>query len=253
MRAACLIRSQPFYRADAFQRGLRACGYQVQGAPAHDPKSGDVLVIWNRYGGNEAIATRYEQAGAVVLVAENGYLGREWNGAAWYALARNHHNGGGAWYIGGEDRWAKHGTALKPWRTDGEHVLVLPQRGIGPQGVAMPKDWSARIHGRLRTERPIRVRPHPGEGAAYPLEHDLRDAWCVVTWGSGAAIKAAVAGVPVFYDFPRWIGAGLGKPFAGDVEDCAYPDRERALGHVIWGQWRLDEIEAGVPFRVLLQ
>ena len=32
----------------------------------------------------------------------------------------------------------------------------------------------------------------------------------MATWGSGAALKALMLGVPVFYDFPKWIGAPAG-------------------------------------------
>lgn len=248
MRATCLIRQQPGYRADAFARGLQAAGYQVTTRLPSDVRPDDVLVIWNRYSTNHEHATRYEKAGATVLVAENGYLGREWNGDYWYAIAKSQHNGAG--------EWPRIDRPLNinphPWRASGEHVLVLPQRGIGPPGVAMPSGWVKDVLRRLDTSRPVKVRQHPGEHPAPPLERDLANAWCVVTWGSGAALKSALHGIPVFYDFPRWIGAPLGKRFDGGVAHCEYPDRHKAFESIAGAMWRLEEIESGEPFRRLL-
>ena len=86
---------------------------------------------------------------------------------------------------------------------------MLPQRGIGPPGVAMPAGWPEKTVARLRTmtKRKVVVRAHPGNNATQrPLERDLEGCWCVVTWASGGALKAICAGVPVFYDPARWIG-----------------------------------------------
>ena len=95
---------------------------------------------------------------------------------------------------------------LSPWRQDGGHILLLPQRGIGPPGVAQPRDWLSDIQRRLG-KRKIHVRKHPGtDKTAKPLQEDLQDARCAIVWGSGAGLKALCAGVPVFYDFPKWIG-----------------------------------------------
>ena len=35
------------------------------------------------------------------------------------------------WWIGGSGRWKDQGIRLRPWREDGEHILLLPQRGFG--------------------------------------------------------------------------------------------------------------------------
>ena len=87
----------------------------------------------------------------------------------------------------------------------GEEILVLPQRGFGPQEVAMPEGWVDTTVAAIKrkTSRPVRVRKHPGNHPPeIPIEHDLDNVWAVVTWGSSAAIKALAAGVPVFYCFP---------------------------------------------------
>jgi hypothetical protein len=265
MKAVCRIREAPHYRRDAFQTGLRITGFKlVPDLPA--PQPGDLLVIWNRYGYEEQLALTFEGAGATVIVAENGYLGHHEDayakpytsaGDQLYALALGHHNGAGQWWIGAPGRWREQGIEVQPWRCAGEHVLVLPQRGIGPEGIGMPSAWIDKTCQRLRkvTERSIRVRSHPGNlPATKPLLDDLRDAWAVVTWGSGAAIKALVAGVPAFADFKRWIG----RPGARfDLEQIEMPlrhdgARELMLDRLAWAQWTVSEIATGAPFRKLL-
>ena len=205
--AACLIPRTVYYRSAAFISGLEKLGYRVTDKAKSDPQVNDALVIWNRHR-DIGPARIYERAGAPIIVAENGYIGRDEEGRQFYALARSHHNGAGEWYVGEEDRWAKTGVRLRRWRADGDFILVLPQRGIGPEGVAMPRQWPIEIVRRLKgvTRRPIKMRPHPGKEKSDPSP-DFAGCWAAVTWGSGAAIKAIVAGIPVFHELERWIGA----------------------------------------------
>lgn len=253
MRAYLTIRDQPAYRRDAFEAGLRAVGFELSNVIPRQPAVDDVLVIWNRYAGHDETAKRFERAGARVLVVENGYLGREWRGDYWYAISQNRHNGAGQWPQGGPERWDSWGVDLAPWREKGEHVLILLQRGIGVPPVAQPADWERRVRGMLATNRPVRLRGHPGEKRPHDtLYDDLRGAWCAITWGSGAALKALAAGVPVFYGFDQWIGADAARAFTGDVSEPFTGDRLPMFRRLAWAMWRLDEIERGLPFRELL-
>lgn len=255
--ATILFRPERHYRREAFAAGLRAAGFASSFEAAASPGRGDVLVLWNRFARSEPIARRYERAGARVLVAENGYAGLDAEGGLLFALAGGHHNGAGSWpYIPG--RAAAQNLTLAPWRSAGEHVLVLLQRGIGEAGVAMPRPWAAEIGSWLarQTKRPVRVRMHPGRvkgSIAVPLEQDLANAWCCVTWGSGAAIKAMLAGVPVLYAFDRWIGAsGAGRLGLDDIDAPRMPERGPLLDALGSAQWSLAEIASGEAFGTLL-
>lgn len=268
-RAVCMVRDAPHYRRDAICAGLRAAGFQVTSSILR-PVPGDCVVVWNRYGPYDAEAKKFEAAGAAVIVVENGYLGHHEDeyrklftpdGDQIYAMALWHHNGGGNWWVGAPGRWREQGIHVKPWRTDGKHVLVLPQRGIGPPGVAMPNGWENRALTRLKkmTQRPVRVRSHPGNSPTQkPLEDDLRGAWCVVLWASGGGLKAICAGVSVFYDFPKWIGAPASWPFSDDNLDVVEAPfmydkaREEMLDRLAWAQWTVPEIATGEPFRKLM-
>lgn len=255
--AFCLIRPAPAYRRDSFAAGLEAAGYQVHFHAPTRWQAGDTLVIWNRYAQNHQLALRMERAGGQVLIAENGYLGREWRGQHWYALSRNWHNGAGSWAPGDGSRWSSWGVDLANWRERGEHILVLLQRGIGVAPVAQPGDWERKLRAILphRTDRPIIWRGHPGERHPHStLYRDLVNAHAVITWASGGALKALVAGVPVFYGLPQWIGAPAGAPFGADLEAPRMGDCRRAMfERLAWAMWNTEELAEGEPFRCLLR
>lgn len=252
-RALCMIRPLPHYRRDAFEAGLRATGYKLVPALS-DPKPDDLLVIWNRQGSNQTLAKQFTAAGAKVLVAENGYMGKRWIDREWFAISRDHHNGAGRWPAGGPERWDNWGVELKPWRESGTEVVLLPQRGIGEPGVAMPLNWTKDTLAVLAT-RFARVRQHPGDKEGVPLETDLRNASSVVTWASGAAIKAIAMGIPCFYSFPKWIGAPAARPLAdyrnGPLRDDAA--RLAMFRRLAWAMWTLEEIQSGVAIGALTE
>ncbi len=274
-RAYCLIRQQPQYRHEAFERGLARAGYQVlHGHPNAAVAPGDVLLIWNRYGDIEGIADRFEAQGGTCIVAENGYIAPGGGtpkhdvragvtGKTMFALALDRHNGGGRWFIGGPERWAGLGIELQPWRTKGEHILVCPNRSFGTRGNIMPLDWAEQVTQELRklTDRPIRVRPHPGNHhAGVPLEKDFKDCWAVVIWSSSVGVHALVAGIPVICKAGWWVcedavwpryDAGWLDKVSGGFLASMNRRRRMALWSMAWAQWSLEEIESGEPFALL--
>ena len=249
-RACLLIRPDVRARWQAFQAGLAQCGFTIQ-TEVSVPNESDVLVLWNRHR-YSGIARQFEAVGARVIVAENGWLNAT-NGDKRIALQLGHHNGAGTWYEGPEDRWTPLGIDLKPWRSDGNHVLVLAQRGIGEPGVAQPRGWEESIASELRsrTNRQVIIRKHPGNHEP-PLEPDWTRCWAAVTWASGAGIKALIAGVPVYYGLDKWIGAPAALPVWAGIETPFLGDRLPMLQRLAYAQWSLPEISTGEPFARLL-
>lgn len=266
-RAYIEIRHAPHYRRDAFVAGLRVAGFLVQESlPTQPPAPDDVLVIWNRYSDKEVAADKWEKQGGQVLVAENGYCGRDAQGRQHYALALHGHNGSGQWYEGGPERWDALGIALQPWRERGETVLVCPNRNFGMRGLAMPYGWEKDIVARLRkrTSRPIRVRPHPnGSAPSRPLADDLNDAHCVVIWSSSCGVHALIAGVPVVAESPWWICKSAALDDLKYIDSLNGPGpwenmgaivtRRQALQRLAWAQWTIEEIADGTAFSHLLR
>lgn len=253
-RALNLLRASLHYRREAFDAGLRTAGFDV--VPVlENPGPGDLLLIWNRYGGYHDEACRFEACGGRVLVTENGYLGKTWRDGEWFALAEGHHSGAGTWRDHGPDRWDGWNVDLAPFRRSGHETVILGQRGIGEPGVRSPSNWAEAVLSLCDRSR-YRIRQHPGTGAAKPIAEDLADARAVCTWSSGAALQALLLGIPVWYSFPNWIGARAGArwPQTGNTE--ANRDDESRLHmfrRLAWSMWTLDEIRTGEPIRCALE
>jgi hypothetical protein len=260
MHACLLVRDLPPYRRGAFEAGLKAIGYEVDSRIR--PERDNILVTWNRYSMFDAVARDYERRGGRVLVAENGYLGREWNDKFWYAIGREQHNTMSDFQFGDPLRVDEIGIKCAPWREGGDEIVILETRNIGPESVKEPLGWSRHIFLKLSEscELPVRIRKHPGERKnAIPLEQDLRKARAVVTWGSGGAIKALTWGIPVFYGYDRWIGGEAGHFITlqsiakSKVHIPRYGEREKTMRRVAWAMWNTEEIERGACFTWLLR
>jgi hypothetical protein len=258
MHACLLVRDLPPYRRGSFEAGLKAIGYDVDSRIR--PDRDNILVIWNRYSMFDSVASDYEKRGGRVLVAENGYLGREWNGKYWYAIGRGQHNTMSDSQFGDPTRAQEIGITCAPMRHGGSEIVILETRNIGTDHVREPLGWSRRMLLSISevSEYPVRIRKHPGEKKATPLDQDLRNARAVVTWGSGGAIKALTWGIPVFHGYAKWIGAEasvfIDSKRADFVNTLERIDtRPQAMRRVAWAMWNTEEIQRGACFTWLLR
>lgn len=225
-------------RARIFKQGLERLGYSVSFDRPLSINDGDIYCTWNRIHHGHVIAQEFERLGLPVLVCENATWGNEFCGERWYTLALDYHNVAGKFPFLGNERWDSLNVELEAFREEGETVL-LPSRGIGPSVHRMPSNWVQW----MREKYPhARVRAHPGQRQAVDLRDDLRKCGHVVTWGSGAAVKALMWGCKVESHMPAWIGACDNKE----------EDRLRCMRHLAWGQARLAEIGSGEAFERLL-
>lgn len=222
---------------DAVVAGLKRCGYEVKQGVSLSPTAVDIFVTWNRIGLGHTVAQKFEAADRPVVVMENASWGNDFGGGSWLTVARGFHNTAACFPIGWPERWDALGVELASWRTAGETV-ILPQRGIGPSEVAMPHGWGERA----RRKYGGRIRAHPGQHHAKPLADDLARCGRVVTWGSGAAIKALMMGIPVTSEMPRWIGE----------QNNTDSGRLAMFRRLAWANWTLNEIETGEPFARML-
>lgn len=224
-------------RAETYIKGLRRLGYDViPGIPTQfNPK--DIFVTWNRVSLADRMAKSMINAGNSVIVTENATWGNEFAGRRWYHMAKEYHNTADKVPVGDNDRFDSLGIRLEPFRTSGETV-ILPQRGIGSHPVAMPKTWLRMV----KNKHPGRVRKHPGMRPGISLQDDLANCGKVVTWGSGAAVKALIWGIPVVSYMPNWIGA----------QDNTEAGRLAMLRRLAWAQVTMKEIESGEAFARLI-
>ena len=231
---------------DVWREGLDAAGYRVKTTISKPPARGDVLLVWNRYGNFDCQAQQFERAGATVLVAENGYYGRDENDRRLYAVSLSQHHHGGALPDASRMTWP-----LSPPKRGGKVILVCEQRGIGSPLMRSPPEWAEKTAQKLRMlGHKTRIRRHPGkEEPAIPLVDDLADARLCAVWSSACGVEALVNGVEVVYDAPRWI-AQRSATYMTDflASGQLNPASSAGLINAASNQWRIDEIKSGLPF-----
>lgn len=161
------------------------------------------------------------------------------------------HNGQGQ---SSGERFRALALQIKPWRSDGEHIVVCPQSDAFMRDIAgLKTNW---LSDAVRTmalfsNRRFKVRNWDRNKSILmaTLAEDLKNAWILVTYSSAAAINALLAGIP--------ISAADGAAYLMGVnikhiEEPIYPeDRERFFGVLADNQWTLDEFRDGTAWRML--
>ena len=154
---------------------------------------------------------------------------------------------------------------IVPYRTTGSHVVVCPPTGA--------IEWFFDAHQWLdatvetlkqQTDREITVRDKPMNPQVTtvkgftqlngfdkhkdqpPLEEDLKNAWCVVTFNSMVAVKAITMGIPVICG-PECAAYPVANTI-DDVENLQRPDREPWLWHLAHQQFTLEEMASGYAY-----
>lgn len=166
------------------------------------------------------------------------------------------------------------GVVPKPWRSQGMHVLMCLQRdgGWSMHGRSVV-DWivSTVIELRQHTDRPIRLRPHPGDRAAetyvadvirklgrHGIDHvtassvsqslvaDLENCWAVVNHNSSPAVAAAIEGIPVFVTDPGQSQAReVANRSLNHIEQPRMYDRDAWLHRLAQFHWSHAEVRSG--------
>ena len=162
-----------------------------------------------------------------------------------------------------------HGVNARPWRTQGNHILILCQR---PHGWNMfgnnQQAWLDSVIARIRqhSSRPIRIRMHPGDGTrnqqiatikqrhgntveiswAANIREDLENCWAAVGYNSTPNVVAAIEGVPVFLEDPvhSW-AKDVAFTNIADIENPPLPERSKWLEQIANIHWSNDEVRAG--------
>lgn len=167
---------------------------------------------------------------------------------------------------------------LQPWRQQGDHVVVSLQRdgGWSMNGMRV-EDWCTDTVIKLRalTDRPIRIRAHPGDkksnryvarithslhkrgirqyfisDAGVTLRQDLDNAWALVNHNSSPAVAAAVMGVPVFStDIHRSQAREVSHSGLAQIESPDFPDRTRWLHRLAQSHWSHEDLALGHCWR----
>ena len=273
-----------------FAEGARACGDQAQVHEAITLEPCDVAVMlgWVHEDGKRAPHLAFRQAildqqrrsgGRVVIADSNLFLYRDTTNPLHYLR----YSFDGIFPTSGEycdqspdpDRWQAVqrdlGIVLRPWRTHGDHILLCLQRqgGWSMRGRSV-LDWAADTIVELRqhTDRPIRVRTHPGDkqaqtyiGSFQPvgplrgvslsspgtdLMTDLHNCWAVVNHNSSPAVAAAIEGIPIFVTDPAQSQArDVANTDLGRIEMPDLPERSAWVQRISQFHWSHDDLSSG--------
>ena len=273
-----------------FVEGARVCGDQalVHHAMTVEPCDVAVMLGWvHEYGKHaphlafrQAILDQQRRSGGRVLIADsNLFLYKNTANPQHYLR----YSFDGIFPSTGQycdqspdpDRWQtiqqNLGVGLRPWRTQGDHILLCLQRqgGWSMQGRSV-LDWAADtlIDLRNHTDRPIRVRTHPGDkkarsyiGSFRPadtlkrvtlsdpastLMEDLRNCWAVVNHNSSPAVAAAIEGVPIFVTDPASSQAKqVANTDLSHIEMPDLPDRDQWIQRLSQFHWSHDDLSSG--------
>ena len=172
-------------------------------------------------------------------------------------------------------RWAKLSQnlnlKLRPYRTNGNHILLCLQRNGGWSMGGLPVlEWAANTIIELRkySDRTIVIRPHPGDKAAKtyigtfrqqgllkdvrvsepgtPLTRDLKNCWAAVNYNSSPVVGAAIEGIPIFVtDVARSQCREIANTDLSLIETPAMPDRQPWAERLSMFHWNFEELKSG--------
>lgn len=268
------LNSTPVFKA--FETSLRAAGHTV----LYDDMHGDVAVIWSvlfhgRMAGNKPIWDYYRKTGRNVIVLEVGGIKR---GTTW-KVGLNGINRDGDYIPSGNDNYraGSLGLTLKPWRTDGECILICGQHDKSLQWRDMPSmsNWFLQTYDEIRkhTDRPIVFRPHPRcrlldierglknvyrqhpthiNGTYDDFDMAFDNVWATVSYSSNPGIHSVIAGVPSFVSTHSLAyDAANDIDFLHTIETPLMPDRTQWLNDYAHTEWTVEEIAQGIPLKQL--
>lgn len=162
----------------------------------------------------------------------------------------------------------------RAWQNQGRYILICTQRHGGWSMAGLPvMTWLNQTVEQIRkfSNRPIRVRPHPGDKQARTyltadprweisttlnLTDDLHQAWAVVTYNSSPGVAGAIEGVPVFVTDPV---PQHSQAFAVANTDLSQIEKPKTFERTEWLQrlamshWNFAELSNGSAWRHMRQ
>jgi len=264
------LNSRPVF--DAFANSLVDNGHTV----VYNDNSADVDCIWSvLFNGRMARNKTIWENKKPTIVLEVGGINR---GTTW-KVGLNGINRDA--YFGEQDNdrtRADHlGLVCKPWRSNGDFILICGQHDKSLQWQNMPRmsTWLLETYDEIRkyTQRPIIFRPHPrcrldhierGLKNVYRQEPNhiantyddfdmgFDNVWATVSYSSNPGPHSCINGVPAFVSTHSLAyDVGNDIDFLYDIEDPLMPDRQQWLNDYAHTEYTIEEISQGLPLKNL--
>jgi|TARA_B100001094_G_scaffold48853_1_gene44230 hypothetical protein len=240
----------------------------------------DVAVIWSvlwngRMTRNKQVWEQNRKLNRPVIVLEVGGIER---GTTW-KVGLNGINRDA--YFGDKDndrtRADSLGLVCKPWRSNGDFILVCGQHDKSLQWQNMPRmsNWFLNTYDEIRkyTQRPIVFRPHPRcrlehierglknvhrqephhvNGTYDDFDMGFSNVWATVSYSSNPGTHSCINGVPAFVSTHSLAyDVGNDIDFLYDIEDPLMPDRQQWLNDYAHTEYTIEEISQGTPLKYL--
>ena len=268
------LNSKPVF--DAFRLGCRTLGFDT----VDNSNDADVDVIWSvlfsgRMAPNKTIWEKNIQTSKPTIVLEVGGIKR---GTTWKVGLNGINRDAFFGDIGNSsDRSNLLNLEVKPWRTDGEYILICGQHDKSLQWQNMPpmSQWVIDTIDEIQrhTDRPIVFRPHPRCSLPH-IEHEFKNVTrqdpqkidgtyddfdmsfnnvhATISYSSNPGIHSILEGVPAFVG-PASLAydAANDIDFLHDIENPLKPDRQQWLNDYAWTEFTVEEISAGIPLKRL--
>ena len=167
------------------------------------------------------------------------------------------------------DRWNSLGLDVMDWTGGGSTILLAGSSAKFHEfnGLPDPTWWARRAVKDIRriTRRKIVYRPKPSWREARPIDNAelsgpkdsllerLREARCIITYGSNISFDGVLQGVPSIV-----LGGGIGRPISStSIADVRRPlkvkdkVRRQWLHNIAYWQWTEDEMATGEAWEFL--
>ena len=262
------LNSKPVFAA--FATSLTNAGHTV----VYNDNAADVNVIWSvlwngRMSQNKAV---WQQKKPTIVLEVGGIQrGTTWkvglngiNRDAYFGPNNNN-----------SDRYRLLGLSLKPWRDNGEYILICGQHDKSLQWQGMPRmsNWVMNTIDEIQTytDMPIVFRPHP-RCPLPDIERQYKNVYrdqpqkllntyddynlsfskvhAVVSWSSNPGPLAILAGIPVFSG-PSSLAYDVSNTDFKNIEHPMRPNRKQWLNDYAHTEYTLDEISQGLPLKNL--
>jgi hypothetical protein len=265
------------FREGVIQHSDQVVEFRDNSLPDVELDAGFVLGYTLEDNFRKKIITELERAKTPRIFVDSNILHYARQEHEWHRYSLNSvYPNNGVYLFGDLDRakWdrfsAWHNAGLTPWRTSGDHVLILCQR---PKGWNMfgqdQDDWLDRVIEKIHSivpDRPIRVRMHPGDSSrwkqidklrkryfdfieiseAVNIRTDLANCWCAVGYNSTPNVVAALEGIPVYITDPKHSWAA--DVAFNDIHQIARPptpDRSEWIHKIANIHWSNQEVRSG--------
>ena len=144
------------------------------------------------------------------------------------------------------EKYKEH-VKLKPWKYDGDYILYIPPSEHVKKYFYFNNHWEEQTLKAIKkhTRKPIKTRTKEDK---TPLEKDLENAYCTVSYQSTVVIQSILNGVPSFCANES-MGVPVSLTDITQIKDPLYtPEREQWFDSLLANQFTMTEIQNGTAW-----